>query len=80
VGLNGCALPVDESAPAGRASAAGNNRVKLKGGAAVLRNIRLQAEQEGSYVLRVGSVSRKVAVQDGTLVVKVGQMAGALVH
>jgi len=71
VGLNGCALAVDESAPAARASAAGNNRVKLKGGAAVLKNIRLQAEQEGSYVLRVGSVSRKVAVNDGTLVVKV---------
>lgn len=75
VALSGSALPAVESpdaAPAAKVSAAGSNRSKLRAGCGLLKGVRLAAEGEGRYVVRCAPSSRKVAVQDASLVVQVG--------
>lgn len=57
---------------AARVSAAGSNRVKLRNGVAVFKQVRIQAQAEGLYKLTVGSKSRKDAVQEAMVMVKVG--------
>ncbi|KAI8466921.1 MAG: hypothetical protein J3K34DRAFT_524164 [Monoraphidium minutum] len=73
VALNGCALAAVEGAPAAKAAAAGSNRSKVKGGAALFKAVRLTAEAPGAYVLRAASATRKVAVADATVAVQVAQ-------
>ena len=42
-------------------AAAGGNKVKVKNGVAVFKDVRLSAELSGSYAVRVQSASRKVS-------------------
>ncbi|KAF8056436.1 SMCHD1 [Scenedesmus sp. PABB004] len=72
VALQGSAFNADGSAAA-RVSAAGSNRLKLRGGLGAFKAVRLQAPAEGVYKLAVSSVSRKVAVQEATVLVQVAQ-------
>jgi hypothetical protein len=58
-------------------SAAGSNRTKLRNGVACLKNVRIQAQAEGVYKLTVGSHSRKIAVQEAMVMVKVSCAATA---
>ncbi len=80
IALNGSALQADnEGALAAKVSAHGSNRAKLKSGQARFRGVRLLADGgSGVYVLSVQSVSRKVAVKEGTMQVKVGWVGGKL--
>ena len=48
-------------------SVSGGNKVKVKKGSAMFKDVRVTAEEAGSYALRVQSASRKVAVQDAVL-------------
>ncbi|PRW58303.1 Structural maintenance of chromosomes flexible hinge domain-containing 1 [Chlorella sorokiniana] len=67
VSLNSSALATDGSGRAASVSVAGGNKVKVKKGAAVFKDVRVSADEAGSYALRVQSASRKVAVADGVL-------------
>lgn len=67
VSLNSSALATDGSGRAAAVSASGGNKVKAKKGAAVFRDVRVQADEAGAYALRVQSASRKVAVADAVL-------------
>ena len=61
---------IDLPPHSGRAAAvsmSGGNKVKVKKGAAVFKDVRVSADEAGSYALRVQSASRKVAVADGVL-------------
>jgi hypothetical protein len=69
--LNGSAFNVDGSSAA-RVSAAGSNRAQLRNGLATFKSIRLQAREEGEYKLTIGSHSKKIAIQEASIVVKVG--------
>ncbi|GBF97420.1 hypothetical protein Rsub_09586 [Raphidocelis subcapitata] len=74
VALNGCALPADDAAAAAaKVAAAGSNRAKVKGGAAVFKGVKLSADAPGAYVLRASSATRKVAVSDALVTVQVVQ-------
>lgn len=48
-------------------SVSGGNKIKLKQGVAVFKDVRVVADEAGSYALRVQGASRKVAVQDAVL-------------
>ncbi len=78
VALASSALLPDGS-KAAKVAAHGSNRAKLKQGVARLKGVRLSAEEAGTYSLRVSSHSRKVAVQDGSLLVEVGGLMSAAV-
>ncbi len=67
VSLNSSALATDGSGRAAALSVSGGNKVKVKKGAAVFKDVRVSADEAGSYALRVQSASRKVAVADGVL-------------
>eukprot|EP00775_Hariotina_reticulata_P002831 gene2831-3124_t len=71
VSLNGSAFNGD--GVAARVAAAGSNRAKLRNGIAVFKNVRIAAPSEGPYKLTIGSVSRKVAVQEAVVSVMVAQ-------
>jgi hypothetical protein len=60
VSLNNSALAADGSGLAASVSVPGGNKVKLRGGVAVFKEVRVAAEQPGTYSLRVQSASRKV--------------------
>lgn len=75
VALSGSALNAE--GVAARVSAAGSNRAKLRNGVACFKNVRIQAQAEGLYKLTVGSHSRKIAVQEAMVMVKVGRAAAA---
>lgn len=81
VSLNSSALATDGSGRAASVSVSGGNKVKVKKGAAVFKDVRVSAEEAGSYALRIQSASRKVAVADGVLhllmQVRAGVGAGA---
>lgn len=70
VSLNGSAFSLDGSMAA-RVSAAGSNRTQLRNGLATFKSIRVQAREEGDYKLTVGSHSKKIAVQEAAVIVKV---------
>lgn len=67
VSLNSSALATDGSGRAASVSVSGGNKVKVKKGTAVFKDVRVSAEEAGSYALRIQSASRKVAVADGVL-------------
>lgn len=69
--LQPAAIATDGSGHAAKVNAAGTNRVKLKRGVAVLRDVRINAEQAATYAVRVASATRKVVVADGQLLVAV---------
>ena len=68
--LNGSAFNLDGSLAA-RVSAAGSNRTQLRNGLATFKAIRVQAREEGEYKLTVGSHSKKIAIQEAAVIVKV---------
>jgi len=70
VSLNGSAFNLDGSLAA-RVSAAGSNRAQLRNGLASFKSVRIQAREEGEYKLTVGSHSKKIAVQEASVIVKV---------
>lgn len=70
VSLNGSAFNLDGSVAA-RVSAAGSNRAALRNGVAAFKGIRVQARDEGEYKLTIGSHSKKVAIQEAAVIVKV---------
>lgn len=79
--LNGSALAVDGSGAAAAVSVTGGNKVKLKGGVAVFKEVRVAAELPGAYALRVQSASRKVRGAAGDALVGGGasvQACGAM--
>ena len=65
--LSSSALATDGSGRAASVSVSGGNKVKVKKGSAMFKDVRVTAEEAGSYALRVQSASRKVAVQDAVL-------------
>lgn len=67
VSLGSAAQAADGSDLSASVAASGGNKVKLKKGVALFRDVVITAEQAGSYVLRVAAASRKVAVADATL-------------
>jgi hypothetical protein len=67
VSLGSAAQAADGSDLSASVAANGGNKVKLKKGVALFRDVVITAEQAGSYVLRVAAASRKVAVADATL-------------
>ncbi|KAL4443930.1 hypothetical protein ABPG75_011667 [Micractinium tetrahymenae] len=67
VSVNSSALATDGSGRAAHVAVEGGNKVKVKKGVAVLKDVRVTAEEAGSYALRVQSASRKVAVADAVL-------------
>lgn len=67
VSLNSSALATDGSGRAASVSVSGGNKVKVKKGVAVFKDVRVEADEAGSYALRVQSASRKVAVADAVL-------------
>lgn len=68
--LHGGAETLDGSLTA-RVSAAGSNRLALRNGVATFKSVRVQARGEGEYKLIIGSHSKKVAVQEANVMVKV---------
>jgi hypothetical protein len=79
VSLNGSAFNVDGSSAA-RVSAAGSNRAQLRNGLATFKSIRLQAREEGEYKLTIGSHSKKIAIQEASVVVKVSPCHANMLH
>lgn len=77
VQLNGSAFNADGTVAA-NVSAAGSNRTKLRNGVATFRSVRVQAPGEGEYKLLIASATRKVAVQEATVTVKVSGWRGRL--
>jgi hypothetical protein len=75
IALSGSALNAEGIAA--RVSAAGSNRTKLRNGVACFKNVRIQAQAEGTFKVTVGSHSRKIAVQEAMVMVKVGCAAAA---
>lgn len=75
VALNGSAFNLDGSLAA-RVSAAGSNRAQLRNGLAAFKSVRVHAQEEGDYKLTVGSHSKKIAIQEAAVVVKVSTMPG----
>lgn len=69
VSLNGSAL--NDQGVAARVTAQDSNRIALRKGIAVFKNIRIQAQSEGVYKLTLGSSSRKFVVQEAMVMVKV---------
>lgn len=67
VSINSSALASDGSGRSAAVSVSGGNKTKMKKGAAVFKDVRVCAEEAGSYALRVQSSSRKVALQDAVL-------------
>ena len=67
VSLNSSALASDGTGRAAAVAVSGGNKVKVKKGVAVFKDVRVTAEEAGSYMLRVQGASRKVAVADGVL-------------
>jgi hypothetical protein len=67
VSLSSSALAIDGSGRAASVTASGGNKVKMKRGVAVFRDVRVVAEEAGSYELRVQGASRKIAVEDAVL-------------
>ena len=68
--LHGGAETLDGSLTA-RVSAAGSNRLALRNGVATFKSVRVQARGEGEYKLIIGSHSKKVAIQEANVMVKV---------
>ncbi len=60
VSLSNSALSVDGSGAAASVAVPGGNKVKLKGGVAVFKEVRVVADHPGTYALRVQGASRKV--------------------
>lgn len=60
VALNPSALAADDSGHAASVQASGGNKVKLQKGAAVFKDVKVTAEADGEYILRISSSSRKV--------------------
>ena len=54
------ALLGDSSGVAATVSVPGGNKVKMKDGEATFKNVRIEADAPGSYMLRAKSASRKV--------------------
>lgn len=65
--LQNSALNADGSGGSASVQASGSNKAKLKKGVALYKDVRLQAETPGTYVLRVVSASRKIAAEDATV-------------
>lgn len=61
VSLAPSALAADGSGVAAAITAPGGNKAKVKDGEAVFKNVRIEADSPGAYILRVKSASRKVA-------------------
>ena len=60
VALQPSALAADDSGHAAAVQASGGNKAKLQKGVATFKDIRINAETSGEYILRVASGSRKV--------------------
>lgn len=60
VSLAPSALGGDGSGMAATITVPGGNKVKMKDGEAVFKNVRIEADAPGGYTLRVKSASRKV--------------------
>ncbi|PNW82785.1 hypothetical protein CHLRE_06g294050v5 [Chlamydomonas reinhardtii] len=69
--LQTSAIAADGSGNAAKVSVAGSNKAKVIKGCAVFRDVRLDGAPGTSYLLRVGSASRKVALRDTSLPVEV---------
>ena len=67
VSLCSSALAIDGSGCAASVAASGGNKIKLKNGVAVFKDVCVVAEEAGTYALRVQGASRKVAVRDAQL-------------
>lgn len=65
--INASALATDGSGRCAAVSVNGGNKTKMKKGAAVFKDVRVKAEEAGSYALRVQAASRKVALADAVL-------------
>ena len=56
------ALAEDVDGEAAIVAVGGGNKIKLKKGVAVLRDLRLSASAPGIYILAISSASRKVCI------------------
>ncbi|KAG2443092.1 hypothetical protein HYH02_009506 [Chlamydomonas schloesseri] len=69
--LQTSAIAADGSGNAAKVAVSGSNKVKVTKGCAVFREVRLDGAPGTTYLLRVGSASRKVALRDTSLPVEV---------
>ncbi|KAK9820414.1 hypothetical protein WJX72_010046 [[Myrmecia] bisecta] len=67
VSLANSALAEAGGGSAASVAATGSNKAKLAKGVATFKNVRLVAEEAGTFVVRCGSASRKVALEDAVL-------------
>lgn len=67
VSLVPSALGGDGSGVAATVTVPGGNKVKMKDGEALFKNVRIEADAPGAYTLHVKSASRKVLYQKCTV-------------
>ena len=61
------ALAEDGSGAAASVAVSGGNRVRLTDGAALLKDVRLTADAPGTFLVTIGSASRRVSCHRGRM-------------